>query len=408
MSAISHIYALAGRAAAPLLRRMLARRVARGKEIPARLNERFGITPAIRPPGTLVWFHAASVGETLSILPVIDALAGRAEVLLTTGTVTSATLAAQRLPAYARHQFIPLDVPAWVDGFISHWRPSIAVFVESEIWPALISRIDAAGICRLLVNASMSARSAALWRRVPKFAETMIFGFRYIHVQSAADAANLQTLGAAGILQWGNLKFAAPALPYDEAALAGFQAQIPGPVWLAASTHAGEEAIIIAAHDILRASLPGLVTIIAPRHPARGGEFSQFPRRSLGQAPLAGQVYIADTLGELGLFYRACPFAFIGGSLVPIGGHNLSEAARLGLPVITGPHTREIPEQIEKLKASGGLMEITDATSLAAAALHWLREPDAARLAGAAARESFAGLEALPARLAALVLENCP
>lgn len=407
MNIIGGCYALAGRAAAPLLRRMLARRVLRGKEIPARLDERFGITAAPRPPGTLVWFHAASVGETLSILPVIEALAGRAQVLLTTGTVTSATLAAQRLPPYARHQFIPLDVAPWADAFITHWHPSIAVFVESEIWPVLLSRTDAAGICRLLVNASMSARSAALWKRIPKFAETLIFGFRYIHVQSAADAAHLASLGAAGILTWGNLKFAAAALPYDPAALNLLAAQIPGPAWLAASTHPGEEAIIIAAHEMLRASLPGLITIIAPRHPERGAAFSQFPRRSLGQPPQAGQVYIADTLGELGMFYRASPFAFIGGSLVPIGGHNLTEAARLGLPVITGPHTGEIPEQIAKLQASGGLVEINDAASLAAAALHWLRHPAAARMAGAAAQASFAGLEALPGRLAALILENC-
>lgn len=406
MSLAASAYTLVGRAASPLLRRMLARRVARGKEIPARLNERFGIASASRPPGTLVWFHAASVGETFSILPVIEALAGRAQVLLTTGTVTSATLAAQRLPSYARHQFVPLDVTTWVDAFITHWRPNIAVFVESEIWPALITRIDAAGTCRLLLNASMSARSAALWKRIPKFAETMIFGFRYIHVQSAADAANLQSLGAAGILQWGNLKFAAPPLPYDEGALTKFQVQIPGPVWLAASTHPGEEPIIIAAHEMMRADLPNLITIIAPRHPERGVEFSQFPRRSLGQPPRAGQVYVADTLGELGLFYRASPFAFIGGSLVPIGGHNLSEAARLGLPVITGPHTQEIPDQIAKLRANSGLVEITDAATLAAAALHWLAHSDAARIAGAAAQQSFAGLEALPARLAELILEN--
>jgi 3-deoxy-D-manno-octulosonic-acid transferase len=235
----------------------------------------------------------------------------------------------------------------------------------------------------------------------------MIFGFRYIHVQSAADAANLEALGAAGILQWGNLKFAAAALPYDEATLTAFQAQIPGPAWLAASTHPGEEPIIIAAHEMLRQFLPGLVTIIAPRHPERGAEFSQFPRRSLGQPPVAGEVYMADTLGELGLFYRASPFAFIGGSLVPIGGHNLSEAARLGLPVITGPHTREIPEQIEKLRHCGGLAEVTNATTLAAAVRHWLDHPEAARSAGTAAQQSFAGLEDLPARLAALVLENC-
>jgi 3-deoxy-D-manno-octulosonic-acid transferase len=406
VSLAADAYGLAGTAAAPFLRRMLARRAARAKEVRARISERYGIASLPRPPGRLVWLHAASVGETLSILPIIDALAGEAEVLLTTGTVTSATLAAQRLPAHARHQFAPLDVPGWVAAFMAHWRPNIAVFAESELWPTMIAAIDAAGIARLLVNASMSDKSTARWRKIAKFAETMVFGFRYIHVQSGRDAANLKSLGAAGILEWGNLKYAAPLLPYDEAALAALKVQIPGPVWLAASTHPGEEAIIIAAHEILRAAFPGLITIIVPRHPARGAEFS-FPRRSLGQPPVAGQPYIADTLGELGLFYRASPFAFIGGSLVPIGGHNLTEAARLGLPVITGPYTSEIPEQIERLRAAGGLAEVVDGASLAAAVAHWLNNPDAAREAGAGAPKAFAGLEDLPQRLASLILANC-
>jgi 3-deoxy-D-manno-octulosonic-acid transferase len=406
VSLIAQSYGLAGRAAVPFLRRMLARREVRGKEISARIDERYGIASAPRPPGRLVWFHAASVGETLSILPVIDSLAGAAEVLLTTGTVTSASLAATRLPAHARHQFVPLDVPDWVAAFMAHWRPNIAVFVESELWPATIAAIDAAGIARLLVNASMSDKTAARWRLISKFAETMVFGFRYIHVQSARDAANLKSLGAAGILEWGNLKFAAPLLPYDKAALMQFLRQVPGPVWLAASTHPGEEPIIIAAHELLRAAFPGLITIIVPRHPERGAEFS-YPRRSLGQPPIPGQAYIADTLGELGLFYRASPFAFIGGSLVRLGGHNLTEAARLGLPVITGPFTNEIPEQVEKLRTVSGLAEIADATSLAATAAHWLNNPDEARAAGARAAQAFAGLEDLPNRLARLILDNC-
>jgi 3-deoxy-D-manno-octulosonic-acid transferase len=406
LSIAAHAYGFAGRAAAPLLRRILTRRAMRGKEIPARLGERTGIASLPRPPGRLVWLHAASVGETLSILPIIDALAGQAEVLLTTGTVTSATLAAQRLPPHARHQFAPLDVPGWVAAFMAHWQPNIAVFAESELWPAMIAAIDAAGIARLLVNASLSDKSTANWKRISKFAETMVFGFRYIHVQTARDAANLKSLGAAGILEWGNLKYASPLLPYDEAARAALQAHIPGPVWLAASTHPGEEAIIIAAHGLLLAQFPGLITIIVPRHPARGGEFS-LPRRSLGEAPRPGQPYIADTLGELGLFYRASPFAFIGGSLVPVGGHNLAEAARLGLPVITGPYTNEIPEQIERLRAAGGLTEVFDAASLAAAVAHWLNNPDTARKAGTGAATAFAGLEDLPQRLARLILDNC-
>jgi 3-deoxy-D-manno-octulosonic-acid transferase len=405
MNLIPAAYGAAGTLAAPVLRRMLAKRAATGKEIAARLPERFGIPSLPRLSGRLIWFHAASVGETMSVFPVIDALAGHAEVLLTTGTVTSATLAAERLPKHARHQFIPLDIPAWVDPFLTHWQPDCAVFVENEIWPTTLRLTDAHGIPRLLINASLSARSAARWRRISKFAETLIFGFRWVHVQTAADAENFRSLGAAGLLDWGNLKYAAPQLPFDEAALAILKTQIPGPVWLAASTHPGEETIILAAHQLLLAQFPTLVTIIAPRHPARGAEFS-LPRRSLGQPPIAGQPYIADTLGELGLFYELVRVAFIGGSLVPIGGHNLAEAARFADCLITGPYTAEITEQVTKLTDEGCLIEVTDAASLARRAAYWLQNPQIAMGSGARAANAFTGLDDLPGRLAQLILDT--
>jgi 3-deoxy-D-manno-octulosonic-acid transferase len=391
---------------------MLAKRVSRGKEIPQRLNERLGIASRARPAGKLVWFHAASVGETLSVLPVIEALAGQARVLLTTGTVTSATLAAERLPDHALHQFTPLDVPSWVRKFLAHWRPDCAVFIESELWPATLRLLDTAGIPRLLINASLSARSAARWRLAPGFVGELLGGFRFIHAQSAPDAENLSRLGAKNILQWGNLKFAAPLLPVNEAALAAMRAAVPGPVWLAASTHPGEEEIVIGAHRQLAASFPDLITIIAPRHPSRGGEIATLAgdvpvaRRSLGQMPAPGGLYIADTLGELGLFYRLAPFAFVGGSLVPIGGHNITEPARLGIAVLTGPHTSEIAEQVRKLQSVGAIVEVSDAPSLSNAVRAWLRDPAAARAAGARAGQAFDGLEDLPARLAALIMES--
>jgi 3-deoxy-D-manno-octulosonic-acid transferase len=404
MSLFYAAYGAAGELAAPFLRAMLHRRVASGKEIAARLSERFGVAGLPRPAGRLVWIHAASVGETMSVFSVIDVLAGNANVLLTTGTVTSAGLAAERLPAHALHQFVPLDVPGWVERFLDHWRPDCAVFVESEIWPTMLRLTDARGIPRMLINASMSARSAAKWGRISKFANTLIFGFRYVHVQSATDAENFRRLGAAGILEWGNLKYAAPLLPVDETALAELRAMMSGPVWLAASTHPGEESIVLAAHEALRGRFPGLVTIIVPRHPARGAEFS-LPRRSLGQVPVAGKPYIADTLGELGLFYRFSPFAFIGGSLVPVGGHNLAEAARLGVPVICGPHTGEIVEQVEALRAVEGFVEVVDAESLAGAVADWSEDVERAAAAGARARTAFAGMEDLPGRIAGRIMD---
>jgi 3-deoxy-D-manno-octulosonic-acid transferase len=397
--------------ASPFLRRMLARRIKRGKEVPARVNERFGISSLNRPEGRLIWFHAASVGETLSLLPVIAALEGKASVLLTTGTVTSASLAAERLPSFAQHQFVPLDVPAWVRRFLAHWRPDGAVFVESELWPATLMMLDARRIPRLLINASMSARSAARWRRAPGFARRILGGFTAVHAQSARDAEYLTALGAKPVLKWGNLKFAAPLLPVDEIALKAMRQAISGPHWLAASTHPGEEEIVIAAHRLLAAQFPGLITVIAPRHPARGAGVAALctglpvARRSLGQPPAPG-IYIADTLGELGLFYRLCPCALVGGSLVDIGGHNITEPARLGTAVLTGPFTGEIAEQVQRLQAAGAIVAVTDAATLAAALRHWLEDPLAAAETGARALQAFDGLQALPTRLAALILET--
>jgi 3-deoxy-D-manno-octulosonic-acid transferase len=397
--------------ASPFLRRMLGRRIKRGKEVPARVKERFGISTLSRPEGRLIWFHAASVGETVSLLPVIEALDGKASVLLTTGTVTSATLAAERLPGFAQHQFVPLDVPAWVRRFLAHWRPDGAVFVESELWPATLMMLDARRIPRILINASMSARSAARWRRAPGFARRILGGFKAVHAQSARDAEYLTALGAKPVLKWGNLKFAAPLLPVDELALKAMRHAISGPHWLAASTHPGEEEIVIAAHRLLARQFPALVTVIAPRHPARGAAVAALAaglpvaRRSLAQPPAPG-IYIADTLGELGLFYRLCPCALVGGSLVDIGGHNITEPARLGSAVLTGPFTREITEQVQKLQAAGAIMEVADAAALAAAVRRWLEDPLSATETGARALQAFDGLQALPARLAALILET--
>ena len=402
------LYTTATTLAAPLLRRMLRTRAARGKEITARLPEREGITALPRPDGRLVWVHAASVGETMSVLPVLRELAARGPVLLTTGTVTSARLAAERLPAGALHQFVPLDVPAWVARFLGHWQPDAAVFVESEIWPNLLRGCDARGIKRVLLNGRISARSTSNWRRVPHLAQRLLGGYAAIHAQSATDAANFSTLGAPNVLEWGNLKFFASPLPVDDAALAALEAQIPGPVWLAASTHPGEEELVATAHATLLAEYPSIVTIIVPRHPERGAEVvalcGNAPRRSLGQAPVPGKIYIADTLGELGLFFRLAPFAFIGNSLVGFGGHNIIEPALLARPVLAGPHLENFTEAAQRLTEAQALVQVEDAAALAEAARAWLATPEAARKAGERAAACFAEAAHLPARLAQLVL----
>ncbi|HTJ89237.1 MAG TPA: 3-deoxy-D-manno-octulosonic acid transferase [Acidocella sp.] len=403
-------YRLAGRLASPYLRRFLRQRAARGKEIPVRLPERYGVTQAPRPAGKLVWVHAASVGETMSVLPVIQALGGKAEVLLTTGTVTSAHLAAARLPAFARHQFVPLDVPGWGKRFLDHWRPDVAVFVESELWPGLLTECDRRNIPRLLINARISATSARNWGRVPRLTRRILAPFRHVHAQSAGDAENFRRLGLRDVLEWGNLKFFTPPLPVDEDGLAGFRKRIPASLWLAASTHPGEEELILQAHCALLPAFPDLVTVIVPRHPERGAEIAALagnaPRRSSGEAPRAGQVYVADTLGELGLFFRAAPFAFIGNSLVGYGGHNLIEPAQLGRPVITGPHNENFLQAAARLRAAQALIEVTDCASLTAAVRSWLREPDAAEAAGGRAAAALRTAEDLPLRLADLILKE--
>ncbi len=379
--------------AAPALRLMVRVRLARGKEEPGRLAERRGIDPTPRPPGRLLWLHAASVGETASVLPLLPLLLDADPallVLLTTGTVTSARLLAQRLdPAWSArviHRFVPLDVPAWVGRFLDHWRPDAAAFVESELWPNLLAASRGRGIPMMLVNARMSARSFARWQRVPGIAQALLGGFSRIHAQDEAAAGRLRALGGSGVTVPGDLKQAAPPLPVDCAELVRLRALLDGrPVWLAASTHPGEETLIFRAHSVLAAAHPGLLTIIAPRHPERGpaiaAEAAPLPvtRRAAGALPPAGAgVWVADTLGEMGLWYRLAPVVFVGRSLVPPGGgQNPLEPARLGCAVAAGPHTGNFAGHVARLREAGALVTADDEAALAGFVTAMLTDPAA-------------------------------
>lgn len=374
------VYRTACRLGGPLIAAQLRRRVRRQKEDPARLGERLGWPGLARPPGPLVWLHGASVGESLSVLPLIDGLLARwpgLEVLVTTGTVTSARLMAERLPPRARHQFVPVDQPAAWRRFLEHWRPDAAVLVESELWPNLILEARARGIPLALVNARMSERSFRRWRRLPGVAARLLGAFEVCLAQSEADRARFAALGAQEVRAPGNLKLAAAPLPVDLEALEPLRTAIGDrPVWLAASTHPGEEEQILAAHRRAAGEVPGLLTVIAPRHPERGAAIAGlieaegllFAQRSKGQ-PITPEVevYLADTLGELGLFFRVARLAFIGGSLVPHGGHNPLEAARLGCPPLAGPHVWNFAEITEALLREGGARQVEDAAALAQA-----------------------------------------
>jgi 3-deoxy-D-manno-octulosonic-acid transferase len=368
---------LATTIAAPLVRGHLERRRGRGKEHPERWPERLGIDDSVRPHGQLVWIHAASVGESLSILPLLDSLlATRPDLrlLVTTGTVTSAALMAKRLPEDVLHRFAPVDLPDVVGRFLDRWRPDLAIMVESEIWPNMLSMLAARGIATVLLNARMSERSFRRWRWAGASIARLLGSFRLVLAQSQQDAVRLAALGASEVVTPGNLKYAAPPLPADPVELELLGRALDGrPAWLAASTHEGEEAAALQVHLALQNAFPDLVTIIAPRHPNRGPEIAHalrsagigVARRSTGE-PLASQgVYLADTLGELGLFYRACPLVFVGGSLVRHGGQNPLEPARLGCAVLLGPHVWNFDEIARGLVAAGAAVQVGDEPALA-------------------------------------------
>lgn len=420
MSAAPLAWRIGATLLAPLLPVHLALRARRGKEIAGRLGERRGLGAA-RPPGRLFWLHAASVGETLSVLPLIEAMAAREPALrflVTTGTVTSAELLARRLPPAlaprVQHRFAPLDVPAWVARFVADWRPDAGAFVESELWPNLLAAAAARGVPLALVNARMSPRSAARWARAPGLARAVLGTFRLVLARSEEDARRIAALGVAGVACLGDLKGAADALPADPDALAALRDAIGGrPVFLAASTHPGEEEVVLAAHRALAADMPGLLSVIVPRHPERGeaiaalAEAERLPvtRRAPGALPARDTaVYVADTLGELGLFYRLAGVALVGGSLVPHGGQNPLEAARLACPILLGPHMWNFAEPVARLLAAQGAIGLDGPAALAPAVRDVLSDPGRARRLTDAAASVAQGQADLPDRLAGALL----
>ena len=376
----------------PAIALHLAARLRQNKEDPARWRERLGEASVARPLGPLAWFHGASVGEALSILPAIERLrAARADVavLITTGTVSSQRLLAERLGGRALLQFVPVDRPDAVAAFLAHWRPDLAVWIESELWPNLLLATRARGQPMLLLNARLSRRSFHRWRLLPGTARTLLGAFDLVLAQSAADGERLSQLAGRAVAVAGNLKWAAQPLPCDCAALARLQAAIgQRPVWLAASTHPGEETVLAEAHRGLRQSLPQALGIVAPRHPECGPELAALlvgrghavRRRGAGEVPDADtSLYVADTLGELGLFYRLCDVTFVGGSLIPHGGQNPLEPARLERPVLFGPHMHNFAEPVERLLAAGAAIQVKDGGELAALLARLLADPAARR-----------------------------
>ena len=312
----------------PVVDYTLKQRLKKGKEDPERVAERQGHASEPRPEGKLIWIHGASVGESLSILPLVERLSevcADYRFLVTSGTVTSARLMGMRLPEVAIHQFAPVDHPEYVTRFLDHWQPDACIFVESELWPNLIQLTQARDIPMALVNGRMSPKSYKNWRQRPGAIETLLSAFSVMMGQDQPNRDRLADLSGRDVQMLGNLKMSASPLPADQAELALLDEAIgQRPVWLAASTHPGEEEVVLEAHQRVRDRFPKLLTIIAPRHPERGEEVDALieraglvsARRSLKE-PLVGttEVYLADTLGELGLFYRLTDIAFVGGSI---------------------------------------------------------------------------------------------
>jgi len=413
---IGPLYRIATSLGGPGIRWLLMARRRRGKEDPARLDERMGIPGRARPDGPLVWVHAASVGESMAALPLVEALLDRlsgAHALVTTGTVTSAEIMSDRLPARAFHQYVPVDRLIWVRRFLDHWRPDLALWVESELWPNLVRETAARAIPMALVNGRMSPRSVRGWRRFPGLARALLAAFDPCLVQSPADAERFAVLGALDPQPVGSLKYAAAPLPADPATLEALRAAIGGrPAWLAASTHPGEEQQVAAVHERLATGRPNLLTLVVPRHAVRGSEVARiFERRGLavrrraeGALPDAGtDIYLGDTMGELGLFYRAAPVAFVGGSLVPHGGQNVLEPAQLGCAIVHGPHMHNFAAIVEAMDAAGGSETVSDAAELARA-VDALLDDDAlrARRTEAASEVAKSERDALPRTMAAL------
>src|SRR6516162_1914127 len=411
---ILRFYQRLSAAAAPLAPALIKRRLRQGKEDPERVGERRGMSGDIRPHGPLVWIHGASVGEVLAAAALIERVrALNIRILLTSGTVTSAAIVAKRFPSDVIHQYVPYDSPRYVARFLDHWRPSLALFIESDLWPNLILQIAARRLPMVLINGRMSQRSFPRWRRVQGTISALLEKFDICLAQSALDAERFAALGCHNVITTGNLKLDVPAPPADPAKLDLLMSVTRGrPMILAASTHPGEEERLIEAHKTLAGYFPSLLTVIVPRHPNRGEAITRTiaaaglraAQRSREEMPTAvTDIYVADTLGELGLFYRLSPVVFMGGSLVEHGGQNPIEAVKLGAAVVHGPHVFNFNDVYEALDGAGGAKQADTQESLVKQLGRLLADPTARDLSVAAAERVVSQLGgALERTLAAL------
>ncbi|MDD3288549.1 MAG: 3-deoxy-D-manno-octulosonic acid transferase [Alphaproteobacteria bacterium] len=371
------LYRLLSNLAAPAISRYLRRRLEEGREDASRFNERLGQSQTPRPPGSLVWCHAASVGEAMSVLSLISALKENypeTTILITTGTVTSAGMLSKRLPKDVIHQYVPVDRAPYIRKFLDHWKPDIALWIESELWPNTLDEMRKRRIPAVLLNGRMSEKSFRRWLYVKPWIKSLLSTFHMCLAQTTDEVERFKKLGAKDALYMGNLKYAAATLEYDQDMLEHLQAQIGSrPLWLMASTHKGEDGIAARVHKQLAKRWPDLVTIIVPRHPSRGEEIAleienlglTCSSRSKNQ-PITHltSIYLADTMGELGLFYRLAPVTCIGGSFT-WGGHNPVEAAQLGCSIVFGPLMTNFSAIAAEMAINNAAIQVKDEDELA-------------------------------------------
>ncbi|MBI1867631.1 MAG: 3-deoxy-D-manno-octulosonic acid transferase [Methylocystis sp.] len=400
---ILKLYRLTTTALTPFAGGVLAWRVKHGKEDAGRVGERSGFAGLPRPRGRLAWLHAASLGESLALLPLVERFIQRGvEVLVTSGTVGSAKVLAARLPAGAIHQYAALDAPKFVERFLDHWQPDIVLFAESELWPNMIEAVHARHTPMVLVNARISRQSVERWRRVGAVAARLLSKIDLCLAQNSESAARYLSLGAPRVRVAGNLKFDVPPPPVGTGRLAEFNGAVGArPLWAAVSTHANEEEIIIAAHAAASRQIPSLLTVIVPRHRERGAEIANIAqaerltvmlRSSGGEPQRDTDVYVADTIGELGLFLRAAGVVFMGKSLIAKGGQNPIEPAKLGCAILHGPHVENFADVYAELGAAKAAARVSDMESLARALLYLLSDPSRIRKMGRAGADAVGKL----------------
>lgn len=399
------VYRWTGAAAYPFIGTYVAWRAAKGKEDSSRRRERYGLSSRRRPPGPLVWMHAASVGETNAVVPLIERIVENdINIVLTTGTVTSAKVAEARLGRRIIHQYVPLDLKPAVSKFLDHWKPDLAIIAESEIWPMTILELGARRVPQVLVNGRLSDRSYASWKKRAFLAEALFENLAHVVAQSETDGERFASLGARPVTVSGNLKIDTTPPPADDAALAELKRQIGvRRTWAAVSTHDGEEVIAGEVHGLLKQGHPGLLTIIVPRHPERAeaivkalnAQGLKVARRGLEEVVQSDtDVLLGDTIGEMGLYLRLTEIAFVGRSLTAEGGQNPVEPAMLNTAVLAGVNVQNFRDTYQRLIEGGGAKLVRDRDMLAGAVNYLLKNPAVRRdmiAAAAAAVEEMRG-----------------